>query len=163
MASFDVVCETDIQKLDNTVNIVRKEVQNRFDFKGTETEIELNKKDMVISVETENPMGIKAIEDLLITRAIKQGVDGRSFDFSKEDVQAGKKYRKTIKVVSGIEKEDAKKIVKLIKDANLKVQASIMDEMVRVTGKKLDDLQEVIAILRKNDLGLPLKYINMKQ
>jgi cyclic-di-GMP-binding protein len=162
MASFDIVCEADIQKLDNTVNIVKKEVLNRYDFKGTETQIDLNKKDLIINLETENPMGLKAIEDLLITRGIKQGMDGRSFDFSQEEVQAGKKYRKTIKIRAGIEKEDAKKINKMIKETNLKVQSSIMDDMIRVTGKKIDDLQAVIAMLRKNDLGLPLKFINLK-
>lgn len=162
MPSFDIVCEADAQKLDNTVNVVKKEVLNRYDFKGTETQIDLNKKDLIITVETENPMGIKAIEDLLITRGIKQGMDGRSFDFSQEEIQAGKKSRKTIKIRAGIDKEDAKKINKMIKDANLKVQSSIMDDMIRVTGKKIDDLQAVIALLRKNDLGLPLKFINMK-
>ncbi|CAN5445106.1 YajQ family cyclic di-GMP-binding protein [soil metagenome] len=162
MASFDIVCEADVQKLDNTVNIVKKEVLNRYDFKGTETQIDLNKKDLIITLETENPMGIKAIEDLLITRGIKQGMDGRSFNFSQDEAQAGKKFRKTIKIRAGIDKEDAKKINKMIKDANLKVQSAIMDDMIRVTGKKIDDLQAVIAMLRKNDLGLPLKFINMK-
>ncbi len=162
MASFDIVSEVDLQKLDNTVNVVQKEITNRYDFKGTDTDIALDKKEFIISLETGNPMGIKAIEDMLVMRAIKQGIDGRAFDFSKEEVQAGKTYRKSIKVRAGLDKEDSKKIVKLIKDAKLKVQAAIMDDTVRVTGKKIDDLQEVIALLRKSDLGLPLQFINMK-
>lgn len=162
MASFDIVSEVDLQKLDNTVNVVKKEITNRYDFKGTETEIDLDKKDFIIQLNTNNPMGIKAIEDMLVMRAIKQGIDGRAFDFSKEEVQAGKTYRKTIKVRAGLDKEQSKKITKLIKDAKLKVQAAAMDDIVRVTGKKIDDLQAVIALLRKNELDMPLQFINMK-
>lgn len=162
MASFDIVSQVDLQKLDNTVNVVNKEVTNRFDFKNTNTKIELNKKDFTIFIETENPMGINAIEDLLISRGVKQGIDGRAFDFSKEAVQSGKINRKTIKVISGLEMETAKKITKMIKDSKIKVTAAIMDDQVRVSGKKIDDLQAVIAMLRKSDLGIPLQFINMK-
>jgi cyclic-di-GMP-binding protein len=162
MPSFDIVSNVDIQKLDNTVNVVRKEVTNRFDFKDSNTTIELNKKDFVLSLETQNPMGIQAIEDLLMTRAIKQGIDGRAFDFTKETVQSGKVHRKTIKVVAGLDMDNAKKVTKIIKDSKLKVSAAIMDDQVRVTGKKIDDLQEVIAMLRKSELDIPLQFVNMK-
>lgn len=98
----------------------------------------------------------------MVTRGIKQGIDGRSFDFSKEAEPSGKVLRKTIKVKAGLEKEDSKKIVKIIKDSKLKVDAVTMDDQVRVSGKKIDDLQAVIQLLRKSDVGVPLQFINMK-
>lgn len=162
MPSFDIVSKVDTQTLDNTINVVSKEIANRYDFRDSNTVIELNKKDMIINVETMNDMQISAIEEVLITRGIKQGIDGRSFDFSKQAESSGKILKKTIKVKAGIDKESAKKIIKAIKDSKLKVDASIMDEQVRVVGKKIDDLQAVIQILRKTDVGLPLQFINMK-
>lgn len=162
MASFDIVSEVDIQKLDNTVNVVRREIQNRFDFRDMETEIVLDKKNFLINVQTLNPMGLKPIEDLLIMRGIKQGIDGRAFDFEEEEEHSGKLYKKKVKVRAGIDKENAKKIIQLIKQSKLKVQAAIMDNMIRVSGKKIDDLQAVISLLKKSDLGLPLQFINMK-
>lgn len=162
MPSFDIVSEVDVQKLDNTVNVVRREIQNRFDFKNTETEVELDKKNLLIEIQTVNPMGLKPIEDLIITRGIKQGIDGRAFDFGKEDEHSGKLHKKKVLVRAGVDKETSKKIMSLIKESKLKVQASIMDDKVRVTGKKIDDLQGVIALLKRNDVGLPLQFINMK-
>lgn len=162
MASFDIASEVDVQKLDNTVNVVRREIQNRYDFKNTETEVVLDKKNLVIDMQTLNPMGMKQIEELLMTRGIKQGIDGRAFDFGEEEEQSGKVYKKRIKVKAGIDKESAKKIVQIIKQSKLKVQAAIMDDIVRVSGKKIDDLQAVISLLRSSDLNLPLQFINMK-
>ncbi|MDX2190119.1 MAG: YajQ family cyclic di-GMP-binding protein [Bacteroidota bacterium] len=162
MPSFDIVSKVDAQSLDNAVNVATKEITTRFDFRDSQTVIELNKKDFVINIESENEMRIKAIEDVLMMRSIKQGIDGRSFDFTKEAYPSGKIMKKEIKVKAGIEREDAKKIIKLIKDSKLKVDAQIMDDQVRVSGKKIDDLQSVIQMLRKSDLGVPLQFINMK-
>lgn len=162
MPSFDIVSKVDAQTLDNTVNVVVKEIANRYDFRDSSTNIELNKKDMVISVETGNDMQIKAIEEVLITRGIKQGIDGRSFDFSQEATPSGKILKKNIKVKAGVDKETAKKIIKIIKDSKLKVDASVMDDQIRVSGKKIDDLQAVIHLLRKSDVGIPLQFVNMK-
>jgi len=162
MPSFDIVSKVDAQTLDNAVNVATKEITNRYDFRDSQTVVELNKKDMVINVETENDMRMNAIEDMLMTRAVKQGIDGRSFDFTKESVASGKIIKKTIKIKAGIEKEDSKKIVKLIKDSKIKVDAQIMDDQVRVISKKIDDLQAVIQLLRTSDLGVPLQFINMK-
>lgn len=162
MPSFDIVSKVDAQTLDNAVNVTIKEITNRYDFRDSQTNIELNKKDMVISVETENDMRLKAIEDVLLVRSIKQGIDGRSYDFSKEATPSGKIIKKTIPVKAGVDKETSKKIVKLIKDSKLKVDAAVMDDQVRVTGKKIDDLQAVIQLLRKSDVGIPLQFINMK-
>jgi uncharacterized protein YajQ (UPF0234 family) len=162
MPSFDIVSKVDAQALDNAVNVVTKEITNRFDFKGSHVVIDLDKKDFKLKLETDDDMKMRQLLDLLINRAHKQGIAPEAFDASKEGAQSGKVWKKEVKVKNGLVQEDAKKIVKLIKDAGLKVQASINDDMVRVTGKKIDDLQEVIQLCRNANLGIPLQYLNMR-
>jgi uncharacterized protein YajQ (UPF0234 family) len=162
MPSFDIASKVDLQTLDNAVNIAKKEIDNRYDFKGTHTTFELNKKDMTIAVEVESDMKLKQLEDVLLTKAIRQGIEAKSFDLSKDATPSGKYVRKTIPIRNGIDKDNAKKIVKLIKDSGLKVQAAIMDDIIRVTAKKIDDLQDVIQLCRSSAIDLPLQYINMK-
>jgi uncharacterized protein YajQ (UPF0234 family) len=162
MPSFDIASKVDVQTLDNAVNIAKKEIDNRFDFKGTHVSLELNKKDMTIAVEVETDMKLQQLEDVLLTKAMRQGLEANCFDMTKEFSASGKYIRKTIPVKNGLGKDDAKKIVKLIKDSGLKVQAAIMDDVIRVTGKKLDDLQDVIKLCRTSNLEFPLQYINMK-
>lgn len=162
MPSFDIASSVDIQTLDNAVNIVKKEITNRFDFKGNHVLIDLNKKDYMLKLESDSEMKIQQIVDVLISRAMKQGIEASSFDFSKDAFPSGKIFKKDVSVKNGLKQEDAKKVVKLIKESGLKVQAAIMDDIVRVTGKKIDDLQDVIAACRAGNLGLPLQYINMK-
>jgi len=162
MPSFDIASTVDIQTLDNAVNIVKKEITNRFDFKGNHVVIDLNKKDYVLKLESDSEMKIQQIVDVLISRAMKQGIEASAFDFSKDAFPSGKIFKKDVSVKNGLKQEDAKKVVKLIKESGLKVQAAIMDDIVRVTGKKIDDLQEVIVACRAGNLGLPLQYINMK-
>lgn len=162
MPSFDIASEVDIQVLDNAVNTVKKEISTRFDFRGSPVTVELNKKDYTILLEVESDMKMKQLIDVLISRSLKQGIDAGAFDFSKDAYPSGKVVKKDIAVRNGLKQEDAKKIVKLIKDEGFKVQAAIMDDIVRVTGKKIDDLQEVIAKLRGADLGIPLQFVNMK-
>ena len=162
MPSFDIASKVDVHTLDNAVNIAKKEIDNRFDFKGTHVSLELNKKDMTIAVEVETDMKLLLLEDVLLTKAMRQGLEANCFDMTKEFSASGKYIRKTIPVKNGLGKDDAKKIVKLIKDSGLKVQAAIMDDVIRVTGKKLDDLQDVIKLCRTSNLEFPLQYINMK-
>ncbi|WP_143307366.1 YajQ family cyclic di-GMP-binding protein [Chitinophaga vietnamensis] len=162
MPSFDIVSKVDLQTLDNAVNTVKKEITNRFDFKDSHVNIELNKKDMVLNLEVESDMKLGQVLDVLVSRTMRQGLDAAIYDQSKEPYQSGKVYKKEIPVRNGIKQEDAKKIVKLIKDSGLKVQAAIMDDIVRVTGKKIDDLQEVIQTMKTSNLGIPLQYVNMK-
>ena len=162
MPSFDIASSVDIQTLDNAVNIVKKEITNRFDFKGNHVVIDLNKKDYMLKLESDSEMKIQQIVEVLISRAMKQGIEASSFDFSKDAFPSGKIFKKDVSVKNGLKQEDAKKVVKLIKESGLKVQAAIMDDIVRVTGKKIDDLQDVIAACRAGNLGLPLQYINMK-
>jgi uncharacterized protein YajQ (UPF0234 family) len=162
MPSFDIVSKVDHQKLDNAINVAKKEIVNRYDFHGSKTELELDKKTMMIEVTTENEMRLKAIEEIIIGRMMKQGLEAGSLDYGKEHYASGNMIKKEIKVKEGVEKEIAKKIVKVIKESGLKVQASIMDDQVRVTGKKLDDLQQVIALVRSQPNDLPLQYINFR-
>src|SRR5215216_2984639 len=162
MPSFDIVSKVDAQALDNAVNVTTKEITNRFDFKGAHVVINLDKKDYKLAIETDDDMQMRQLIDVLISRAHKQGIAPEAFDVSKEGYQSGKVWKKEVSVRNGLKQEDAKKIVKLIKDAGLKVQASINDDLVRVTGKKIDDLQEVIQASKSWNLGVPLQYENMR-
>jgi uncharacterized protein YajQ (UPF0234 family) len=162
MPSFDIVSKVDAQALDNAVNVTTKEITNRFDFKASHVKIDLNKKDFKINIEVEDEMKMGQLIDVLISKAHKQGIAPEAFDQSKESFQSGKLVKKEVEVRNGLKQEDAKKIVKLIKDSGLKVQASINDDIVRVVGKKIDDLQEVIQASKTWDLGFPLQYENMR-
>lgn len=162
MASFDLVSKVDLQTLDNAINTVTKEITNRFDFKGSHVVIELNKKEFKVNLEADSDMKIQQITDVMISRSMKQGLAAEVYDLSKEPYPSGKVVKKEVPVRNGIKQEDAKKIVKLIKDSGLKVQVAIMDDIIRVTGKKIDDLQEVIQATKGWDLGIALQYINMK-
>lgn len=162
MPSFDIVSKTDMQLLDNAINVTRKEITNRFDFKDAHVSIELNKKDGKIDLESGSDMQVRQIIDVLISRSMKQGIDPNALDTTKEPYPSGKTVRQEVPVHNGLKQEDAKKIVKLIKDSGLKVQAQIMEDVVRVTGKKIDDLQEVIQLCKGASLGLPLQYTNMR-
>ena len=162
MPSFDIVSKVDAQALDNAVNVTSKEITNRFDFKGAHVVIKLDKKEFKINIETEDAMKMGQLIDVLINRAHKQNISPEAFDLSKEPYQSGKYTKQEVAVRNGLKQEDAKKIVKLIKDSGLKVQASINDDIVRVTGKKIDDLQDVIKLCREASLGIPLQYENMR-
>jgi cyclic-di-GMP-binding protein len=162
MPSFDIVNKVDPQTLDNAINVAKKEILNRYDFRDTKSTIDLDKKNNIINITTENSMRVKAIIDVIITRMAKQGMDTKCMDLDEEEYASGSMIKKDVKVRQGIDKEQAKKLLKIIKDLNLKVQASIMDDQVRVTGKKIDELQEVIAALRRSNFELPLQFVNMK-
>jgi cyclic-di-GMP-binding protein len=162
MPSFDIVSKVDAQALDNAVNVTTKEITNRFDFKGSHVVINLDKKEFKLNVETDDDMKMRQLLDVLISRAHKQGIAPQAFDFTKEGYPSGKVFKQEVSVRNGMKQEDAKKVVKLIKDSGLKVQAQIMDDMIRVTGKKIDDLQEVIQLCKTADLAIPLQFENMR-
>ncbi len=162
MPSFDIASKVDLQTLDNAINTVKKEIENRFDFKNSHVVIDLNKKDFLLKLEADSDMKLEQIIDVLISRSMKQGIDANAYDFTKEAYPSGKVVKKEVIVRNGLKQEDAKKVVKLIKDGGFKVQAAIMDNIVRVTGKKIDDLQEVMAKCRTAGLGFPLQFDNMK-
>lgn len=162
MASFDIVNKVDGQLLDNSINIAKKEILNRFDFHGSKSEITLDKKAMLISILTEDTMRMESIIDIIRQRMIKQHLNPLCLDLGKEHAASGMMIRKEMKVKEGIDKDVARKIIKDIKDSKLKVQAQIMDDQVRVNGKKIDDLQAVIALMRQGSYELPLQFVNMK-
>jgi uncharacterized protein YajQ (UPF0234 family) len=162
MPSFDIASKVEIQVLDNAINVVKKEIQNRFDFKGSHVVIELDKKNYSVALEADSDMKMEQIVDVLITRSMRQGLDSNCFDMSKDVLPSGKIVKKTVPVKNGIAQDDAKKIVKIIKENVPKVQAAIMDDIIRVTGKKIDDLQEVIQLCKTSDLKLPLQFVNME-
>jgi uncharacterized protein YajQ (UPF0234 family) len=162
MPSFDIVSKIDAQTLDNAINNAKKEILNRYDFNGSKSTIELDKKTNEITVVTEDDMRLKAIEGSIISRMVKQNLDPKALDFGKEQYASGNMIRKEIKIKEGLDKEAAKKVVKAIKDSGLKVQAAIMDDQVRVTAKNIDDLQKVISLCKGDDFGQPLQYINMR-
>ncbi len=162
MPSFDIVSKVDAQTLDNAINNAKKEILNRFDFNGSKSTVELDKKTNVITIVTEDDMRLKAIEGSIISRMMKQNLDPKSMDFGKENIASGNMIRKEITIKEGLDKEAAKKVVAKIKASGLKVQPAIMDDQVRVTAKKIDDLQAVITLCRGEDFDQPLQFINMR-
>ena len=161
MPSFDIVSKVDAQTLDNAINNAKKEILNRYDFNGSKSTIELDKKTNAITIVTEDDMRLNAITDSIISRMMKQSLDPNSLDFGKEFAASGNMIRKEISIKEGIDKETAKKIVAKIKDSKLKVQASMMDDQVRIQSKNIDDLQKVMSLCRAEDCGQPLQCINM--
>jgi uncharacterized protein YajQ (UPF0234 family) len=162
MPSFDISSKLDVQLMDNAINVAKKDILNRWDFRDSKSTIELNKKDLVVNISTENDMRLDAILDAIHSRMIKQGLDPRGLDESKDHYPSGPMIKKDIKVRQGIEKEASKKILKDIKDSKIKVTAQIMDDIIRVSSKNIDDLQAVIALCRKGNYEIPLQFINMK-
>jgi cyclic-di-GMP-binding protein len=162
MHSFDIASKMDAQTLDNAINVARKDILNRWDFRDSKSSIELNKKDLLINITTENDMRLSAIIDAIHSRMIKQGLDPRGLDESKEHYPSGPAIKKDIQVRQGIDKEASKKIMKDIKDSKIKVTAQIMNDVIRVSSKNINDLQAVIALCRSKNYEIPLQFINMK-
>jgi len=160
MPSFDVVSEVDTHELSNAIDQAVREVSTRFDLKGSDAKIEL--KDSVIKIEAENEFQLKQISPIIYTKLGKRDIDIRCLEKSKAEPR-GKRAYQDIKVKQGIDKEDAKKIVKLVKEMKVKVQAAIQGEQVRITGKKRDDLQQVMALLKSSDkLEMALQFNNFR-
>ena len=162
MPTYDIVSKVDLQTLDNAINAATKEITTRFDFRDSKTEIDLDKKSLVVHILTENEMRVTATEDVVRSRLIKQKIDPSCMDFGKQQYASGNMVRKDITIKQGIDKDSSRKIAKIIKDSGLKVQAQIMDDQLRVSGKKIDDLQQSMSILRGSDIGIPLQFQNMK-
>lgn len=160
MPSFDVVSKLDLQEVDNAVNQTRKEVDQRYDFKGTRTEIVLEGEEIRIGSSDEHR--VAAVVDVLQTKLVKRGVSLKSLDYGKVEPASGSRVRQTIALRQGIAEDKAKLIVRRIKDAKLKVQAQIQADQVRVTGKNRDDLQAAIQLLRQDEFELPLQFVNFR-
>tara|TARA_B110000116_G_C16618748_1_gene482804 strand:+ start:96 stop:587 length:492 start_codon:yes stop_codon:yes gene_type:complete len=162
MPSFDVVSKFDMQEIDNAVNMVKRDITNRFDFKGSTASLELNKDESTIKLTADNEYQIKAVSDMLEKRAISRKVSIKTFDYKNIEKTSGMNIKQTVQLKQGIDKENATKINKLIKNQKLKIQSQIQGDQLRVTGKKIDDLQEIIQIIKDENIGLPLQFINMR-
>ena len=162
MPSFDVVNSVDMQEVDNAVNITKKMIATRYDFRGSKSEVSFNRKEGVIRILTEDNMKLKAVESELSANLAKRKISPRVLDSGKVEAAAGDMVRRDINIIAGIDNDKAREIVKLVKGMKSKAQAKIMDDQVRVTGKKRDDLQGVIAMLKEADLGIPLQYVNLR-
>ena len=160
MPSFDIVSEVNMQEVDNAVNQAVKEIEQRYDFRGSKSEIKWDKKEMTLIGDDEYKMG--AMKDVLQSKMHRRGIDIKSLEFAEIEPAGGSLLRQKVKIVQGIEKEVAKEIVKAIKESKLKVQAQIMEDQVRVTSKSIDDLQETIAFVKSRGFSVPLQYNNMR-
>ena len=160
--SFDIVSEIDFQEVDNAVNQAYKEISQRYDLKDSHTELSLNKKDKLLSINTKDDYSRKASIDILQTKMIRRGISIKALDFEEPESASGGRLTQKINLRSGISKENAKKITKLIKESKLKVSAQIQDEQVRVQSSKIDDLQSIISLVKEADLDFPTQFTNMK-
>ena len=162
MPSFDVVNKVNMQEIANTVNNASKEVAQRYDFRGSNTQISLDAEEHNIAIRTEDEMKIAAVRDVLLTHAARRKVDVGCLEFKEPQPAGGKTLRQEVLIHQGIDREIAQKIVKDVKGMKAKVQVAIQGDELRVTGKQRDDLQGVIAFLKSQSYGVPLQFSNMR-
>jgi uncharacterized protein YajQ (UPF0234 family) len=160
--SFDIVSEVNLQEVDNAVNQALKEIGQRYDFKGSKSSIELNQKEKQLSVHSDDDFKLKSVIDILQNKLIKRSVPVKALDYGPVEQASGGTARQVIRLRVGIDKEDAKLLVRMIKDTRLKVQAQIMEDQVRVTGKAKDDLQAVMKMVREADLKFAVQFTNYR-
>jgi len=158
--SFDVVSKTDLQEVANAIQQAQKELAQRFDFKGSKSSIELTNDEIVLSSDDEGKL--RSVKDIVESKLVKRKVSLKALDYGKVEPAVGGTVRQHAKIVQGIETEKAKAIVRTIKDAKLKVQASIQSDQVRVVGRNKDDLQKAISLVREQDFGIPLQFTNYR-
>jgi uncharacterized protein YajQ (UPF0234 family) len=158
--SFDIVSKTEMQEVTNAIQQAQKELAQRFDFKGSKSSIALTGEEIVLVSDDEGKL--RSVKDILETKLVKRGVSLKAVDYATLEQAAGGTVRQKAKIVQGIEIEKAKAIVKAIKDAKLKVQASIQSDQVRVTGRAKDDLQKAMTIVKGHDYGIPLQFTNYR-
>jgi uncharacterized protein YajQ (UPF0234 family) len=163
MPSFDIVSKLNIQEIDNAVNSVLRELSNRYDFKGAVFTIEFKNKDNLILISADSDYKINALRDSLKVFVTKRGIDVRVLDFQKEEKAGGNLIKQEIKLRNGIDQESAKKIIKFIKDSKIKVQSSIKSDEIKVDGKKRDDLQSIMSLIKSNNFNIPLQFINFRE
>ena len=162
MPSFDITIKTDLQEVDNALNQARKEISQRYDFRGSKSSIDWDKKGE-IALHSDDDFKLKALLDVVKEKLVRRGVSVKNVEVSLPVPEGGSMVRQTVKLQIGVPKETAKEIVKLIKETKLNVQGSIQEDQVRVTGKKRDDLQSVIALLKEADLAVPLQFTNFRE
>jgi cyclic-di-GMP-binding protein len=160
MPSFDIVSTVDIQEVDNAVNQTVKEIAQRYDFKGSKSQVTLEKD--TIRVLADDDFRLKAIIDILQSKFIKRGISVKALQYGKAEPASGGMVRQIITIQQGISKEKGKELNAIIKESKLKVQSQIQEDQVRVTGKNIDDLQEIIKLLKGKDLGVELQFVNFR-
>jgi len=159
-SSFDIVSKVDLSEVTNAINTALKEIENRFDFKGSRSSISLEKEEIVIHSDDEFKLG--QVKDILLGKLVKRNVPIKNLEYGKVEPAAGGTVRQRVKLIQGIEKEHAKKINSIIKETGLKVKAQIQDDQIRVAGKSKDDLQLVMGAIRKADLPIDVQFINYR-
>ena len=160
--SFDIVAKVDLQEVDNAINQARKEIGQRYDFKGSKSSLDLDQKEHQITVISDDDFKMKAVVDILQSKLIKRGVPLKALTYGTVEQASGGTVRQTIKLQNGIDKDNARIIVKMIKDTKLRVQSQIMEDQVRVSGKNKDDLQAVITMIRGADFKFAMQFINYR-
>ncbi len=162
MPSFDIVSKVEVQEIDNAVNQAQKEIDQRFDFKGGKSAYELDKAAMTIKITADDDFKLRSMHQILEQKMAKRQIDLRCLEYADAVPASGNILRQVVKLKQGIDRECAKQITKIIKDSKLKVQPEIQDEQVRVSGKKIDDLQTAMQMLRGQTLPVPLQFVNMR-
>jgi uncharacterized protein YajQ (UPF0234 family) len=160
MPSFDIVSKVDMQEVDNAVNQTVKEITQRYDFKGSKSRVDLEKES--IKVLADDDFRLKAIIDILQSKCIRRGISLKALQYGKAETASGGMVRQIITIQQGISKEKGKEIIAVIKETKLKVQGQIQEDQVRVSGKNIDDLQEIIRLLKEKDLGVELQFVNLR-
>ncbi|AGX03412.1 MULTISPECIES: YajQ family cyclic di-GMP-binding protein [Bacillaceae] len=159
-SSFDIVSKVDLSEVTNAISIAMKEVKTRYDFKGSKSDITLDKEELVLISDDEYKLD--QLKDVLLSKMIKRGIPIKNLDYGKVEAASGGTVRQRAKLMQGIDKDNAKKINTLIKNSGLKVKSQVQDDQVRVTGKNRDDLQQVIAAVREADLTVDVQFINYR-
>ena len=158
--SFDIVCKVDMQEVTNALDQARREIDTRYDLKGSKNEVKLEKTDITLTVADE--MKLKAVIDILQSKLHKRGVPLKALDYGKVEEASGGTLRQKIAIQQGIPIEKAREIVRLVKDSKVRVQAAIQEDQVRVSGKNRDDLQKIIALVKERDFGIALQFTNYR-
>lgn len=159
--SFDIVSEINIQEVDNAINQAMKEIKNRYDFKGSKSSIERTDKDKITLI-SDDEYKLESVIDVLKGKFIKRGLSQKAMNFGKIEKASGGLVRQVITLISGISTENAKKITKIVRDSKLKVKAQIQNEQVRVTGKNIDDLQQIMQLIKEQDFDFPVQFVNLR-
>ncbi|PPD57953.1 YajQ family cyclic di-GMP-binding protein [Dehalogenimonas etheniformans] len=163
MPSMDVVSAVDLQALDNAINNVKRDITSRYDFRNIKSEISLNRKEKTIHLQSGDDVKVKAMTEMLIGHVVRFGLDPKCLDFGKMEATAQGGAEMDVKIKEGIQKETAQKMVKFIKTFKLKVEPAIQEDQLRITGKQIDDLQEVMRQLKAQDYDIPLQFVNLKR
>jgi cyclic-di-GMP-binding protein len=159
-SSFDIVSKVEMSEVSNAISIAMKEIQNRYDFKGSKSDISLDKEELVLISDDEYKLD--QLKDVLFSKMIKRGIPIKNLDYGKVERASGGTVRQRAKLVQGIDKENAKKINTIIKNSGLKIKSQVQDDQVRVTGKNRDDLQKIIAAVKEADLTVDVQFVNYR-